>query len=127
MVGTTTTQESALSVRYANWQSTSATGASDGTYRSSRTKNATATVVFTGTAIDWLTAFGRSYGRANVTIDGVSRGTVDLYRSSTTWQAKVSYADLATGQHTMVIKVLGTKSSASTGTDVLVDGFVVYP
>ena len=127
VVGTTTTQESAASVRYANWQSTSATGASDGTYRSSRTKNATATVVFTGTAIDWLTAFGRSYGRANVTIDGVSRGTVDLYRSSTTWQAKVSYAGLATGQHTMVIKVLGTKNSASTGPDVLIDGFVVYP
>jgi hypothetical protein len=127
VVGTSTTQESSPSVRYANWQSTSATGASDGTYRSSRTKNATATVVFTGTAIDWLTAFGRSYGRANVTIDGVSRGTVDLYRSSTTWQAKVSYTGLVTGQHTMVIKVLGTRNSASTGPDVPVDGFVVYP
>jgi Divergent InlB B-repeat domain len=127
VVGTSTTQESAASVHYANWQSTSVAGASDGTFRSTRTKNATATVVFSGTAIDWVTAFGRTYGKAGVTIDGVSKGTVDLYRSATTWQAKVSFGGLTSGAHAMVIKVLGTKSGASTGTDVVVDGFVVHP
>ena len=125
VVGNLTTQESAAAVRYTSWRSTPQPAATGGTFRSSSTKNATVTFSFSGKAIDWVTAFGRGYGKAAVTIDGISKGTVDLYRSSATWQATIAYGGLAPGQHTIVIKVLASKNSSSTGVEVVVDGFVV--
>ena len=127
VVGDLTTQESAAAVRYTSWRSTSQPAATGGTFRSSSTKNATVTCSFSGKGIDWVTAFGRGYGKAAVTIDGISKGTVDLYRSSATWQATIAYGGLALGQHTIVIKVLGSKNSSATGAEVVVDGFVVQP
>ena len=127
VAGAVTTQEHGAAIRYGSWASTPQVAATDGTYRSTPTKNATVTVEFSGTAIDWITAMGRGYGRAAVTIDGVPRGTVDLCASTTTWRSSVGYGGLATGVHTMVIKVLGTKSPAATGTKIVVDGFVVHP
>ena len=103
------------------------TAATDGTYRSTPTKNATVTVTFSGASIDWITAKGRGYGQASVTIDGVPKGTVDLYASAMTWRSAVPYTGLSAGAHTMVIKVLGTKNAAATGTRIVVDGFVVHP
>ena len=127
VAGTVTTEEHDAAIRFGSWASTPQTAATDGTYRSTPTKNATVTVVFSGTAIDWITAKGRGYGRAAVTIDGAPRGTVDLYASTTTWRSSVGYGGLAAGAHTMVIRVLGTKSAAATGTRIVVDGFVVHP
>ena len=126
VTGGVTTQEHAPSIRYGPWASSSQSAATDGTYRSTTTKGATSTVTFSGTAIDWITARGRGFGRASVAIDGVSKGTVDLYASSTTWRSIASYGGLASRPHTMVITVLGTKNSAATGTRIVVDGFVVH-
>jgi hypothetical protein len=127
VVGNLTTQESAPAVRYTSWRSTSQSAASNGTFRSSSTKNATVSYTFSGRGVDWITAFGRGYGKAAVTIDGISKGTVDLYRSSATWQAVLAYGGLAPGQHTIQIKVLASKNSSATGVEVVVDGFVVRP
>ncbi len=81
---------------------------------------------FTGTAIDWITAKGKTSGKASVTIDGVAKGTVDLYAPVQAWQSAISYSGLAPGAHTMVIRVLGQKRAAATGTRVVIDGFVVH-
>ena len=126
VAGGLTTEEHHAGVRFGAWASTAQAAATDGTYRSTPTKNATVTVTFSGTAIDWLTALGRAYGRASVTIDGVSKGTVDLYASATTWRYVVPYAGLPAGAHTMVIRALGTKNPAASGTRIVVDGFVVH-
>ena len=83
-------------------------------------------VTFTGTRIDWITAKGKAYGKVSVTIDGVAKGTVDLYAAATAWKSQVSYSGLAAGTHTMVIQVLGLKNIAATGTKVVVDGFKVH-
>ena len=64
---------------------------------------------------------------AGVTIDGISRGTVDLYSPTVHWRIAESYAGLASGPHTIVVTVLGTKDASSTGTQVVVDAFVVQP
>ena len=59
-------------------------------------------------------------------IDGVSRGVIDLYASSTQSRRAVFGATgLAPGQHTIQIKVLGTKQAAATSVYVDVDGFIV--
>src|SRR5439155_17109818 len=81
-VGSVTTQESSPAVKLGNWTGQSDANASGGTYRISGTAGAKATLLFTGTSIDWVTATGPAYGQAQVTIDGVSKGTVDLYTSS---------------------------------------------
>jgi hypothetical protein len=81
-------------------------------------------LVFRGRRIAWVTATGPAYGRARVVIDGV-RHTVDLYRSSQTWRARISYSGLGAGTHRITVKPLGTKNASSKSTDVVVDAFVV--
>lgn len=127
VVGAVTTEELHPGIRYGRWASTTQVSATDGTYRSTPTKNATVTVAFSGTSIDWIAARGRGYGRASVTIDGAAKGTVDLYASTTAWRSLVTYGGLPPGPHSMVITVLGTKNAAATGTRIVVDGFVVHP
>jgi hypothetical protein len=127
VVGNLTTQESAPAVWFTSWRSTAQSAATDGTFRSGSTKNATVSFTFSGRGVDWVTALGPGYGKAAVTIDGLSKGTVDLYRSSMTWQAAIAYGGLAPGQHTIQIKVLASKHSSANGVEVVVDGFVVRP
>ncbi|MGI8683457.1 MAG: fibronectin type III domain-containing protein, partial [Mycobacteriales bacterium] len=121
---TTTVQESAPGVRYNSWAGVADAAASGGSYRMSAKTNAKATFKFTGTSVTWLMRKGPDRGQASVTIDGVSKGTVDQYAPSLT-NATQAYSGLASAAHTVVIKVLGTKSSASNGTNVTVDGFLV--
>src|SRR6266568_5878394 len=123
-VGSVTTQESSPSVKLGNWAGQSDANASGGTYRISGTAGAQVTLPFTGTAIDWVTALGPVYGQAQVLIDGVSKGTVDLYQAASQWKVLQSYTGLSSGPHTIVVKVTGTKNTSSTGTGVVVDAFV---
>src|SRR5439155_1417104 len=75
-VGAVTTQESLPGVKLGTWTGQSDANASGGSYRVSTTTGAQAKLQFTGTSIDWVAATGPSYGQAQVTIDGVSMGTV---------------------------------------------------
>jgi arylsulfatase A-like enzyme len=109
---------------YDTWKSTSQNSATDGTYRSATNASASVAVVFSGTSITWITAKGKPYGQAAVSIDGVPKGTVDLYRASTTWDVAVRYTGLTAGFHRIVITVLGKKNAHATNTRVVIDGFV---
>jgi hypothetical protein len=126
VVGSTATQESAPAILYDTWKNTNSVNAEGGNYRLGSLATARASVRFTGTAIDWITAKGKTSGKASVSIDGVSKGTVDLYAPVQTWRSAISYAGLAPGAHTIVIQVLGQKRAAATGTRVVIDGFVVH-
>jgi len=126
-VGSTVIEDSAPETRYGSWEGFQTALATDGTYRASSTTGAVVEIAFTGTRIDWITSMGRDRGKATVTIDGVSRGTVDLYAPSTVWGTELRFGGLSNGPHRLVIKVLGTKNSSATGRRVIVDGFVVHP
>ena len=126
IVGATTTQESATKITYDTWKGVVQAKATDGAYRSATAATATVTVTFTGTSIDWKTTKGPAYGKASVTIDGASKGTVDMYQATTAWQSLISYGGLFSGSHTMVIQVLGQKNASATSTKVVVDGFIVH-
>jgi large repetitive protein len=106
------------------WPRIVTASASGGSY--TRTDNVTATISFTfrGTGIDWYTVTGGSFGKAEVFIDNVSKGIVDNYSASTTYNVKRDYT-VADGVHTIVIKVLGTKNASATAAYVAVDKFVV--
>jgi len=124
VVGSSTKQESSPSVTYDKWTGASNANASRGTFRDNP-RGGTASLIFSGRAVDWITAMGPSYGFASVSIDGVDKGTVDLYSPSVTWHVFESYAGLAAGKHTIVITALGTHDASSTGTRVVVDELLV--
>jgi plastocyanin len=125
VVGSTTTQDSSPKVSYDTWKGVTQAAASGGTYRDSSAK-ATSSLTFTGTQVDWITATGPSEGMASVSIDGVGKGTVDLFAASMQWQVVQTYSGLGSGSHTMVVTVLHTKNPSSTGTHVVVDAYVVH-
>jgi hypothetical protein len=125
-VGTTTTQESDTAIQYDTWKYSVVAKTNGGSYHSASAATAYATVQFTGTSIDWITATGKAFGKASVTIDGVSKGTVDLYTATAKGKVLETYGGLSAGAHTMVIQVLGTKNASATGTKVVVDGFTIH-
>jgi hypothetical protein len=125
-VGTASTQESAPAIGYDTWRNTNSVNADGGSYRVASAAPAKVSLSFTGTGIDWVTARGKAYGRATVTIDGVLKGTVDLYAPAQAWKTVIAYAGLGPGTHTLVIQVLGLKDARATATKVVVDGFKVH-
>src|SRR4029077_3115355 len=90
VVGGTTTQESAPAIGYDTWTNTNSVNADGGNYRVASLAGARARVTFTGTGVDWITARGKAYGKASVTIDGVPKGTVDLYAAAQTWRVALA-------------------------------------
>jgi bacillopeptidase F len=125
-VGTTTTQENSVKVLYDTWKGVTASVASGGTYRVATTAGHTSAFAFSGTGVDWITYTGPGWGKAEVYIDGVDKGTVDLYASTSHPQTAKTYGGLAAGAHTITVKVLGTKNAAANSTAVPIDAFVVH-
>lgn len=117
------TEDSASAIQYNTWHGQKNLNAAGGAYRATRTPDATAKFIFTGSKVRWLTAKGPTYGKAEVLIDNVSKGVVDLYAPTQKWQAKFTYGGLSSGQHSIEIRVLGQKNPAATNSVVIVDGF----
>lgn len=122
-VGAKLTDDTALTVQYNSWIGKANPAANGGSYHLSKKRNARARLTFTGTRVDWITARGPAYGKAEVYLDGVKKGSYDLYASGQQWKAAISFAGLSAGGHTIEIKVLGQKNAASSGKTVIVDGF----
>jgi hypothetical protein len=90
-----------------------------GRYAYTGTKGATFATRFRGTVVTWVALTGPDGGKAKVTIDGQSNGTVDLYTAAYAWRTFSFPASDAV--HTFEITALGTKSAASTDTLVGLD------
>lgn len=123
VVGNSTMQDNASAVQYNKWSGKTNASASGGSYRTSNKPSANARFTFTGTTVDWITAKGPKYGKAKVLIDGVAKGDFDLYGGAQQWQVAISFTGLSDAQHTIEIKPLGSKNSASGGKNVVVDAF----
>lgn len=102
----------------------SATGASK--YASDDHYSSTAassyTVRFSGTRAKLFVATAPWHGKAGVSIDGGVETTIDLYSSSKADEVGLyTSAILPRGQHTLKVRVLGTRNTASSGTYVTAD------
>ncbi len=87
----------------------------------------TLTSTFPGNIIEVVTDVDPYRGMAEVWIDGEKKGDIDCYSPTTGYQKVVfRSADLGPGDHTVQIRVTGTKNPASRGTYVVVDGFRAY-
>lgn len=108
------------------WNTSTNASASEGSLFFANSRGASVTVAFAGTYLAWIGKKSPAYGKAKVTLDGRSLGTVDLYSASTGWQQKVwGTGTLEYGPHTVTIAWTGTKNAASTGTNISVDAFDV--
>ena len=86
---------------------------------------AEAAIEFEGTALTYVFTKASNRGKALVTIDGVSHGTIDLYSPAIHWQSKARFCCLSAGRHTAVIRALGTNRPGSTGQFIDLDAFIV--
>jgi hypothetical protein len=120
-------QETAPSIAYSTgWEQRSHAFAMNGGVKASSAAGKTATLTFTGTDIAWISTRGADRGIVEVRIDGVLKGTVDLYNATLQGRRIVFAATgLTPGQHTIEVRVLGTKNAASSGFRVDVDAFGV--
>lgn len=116
-------QESATAVtKTGTWKRRTNRLASGGTHITSGRKGDTVTIAFEGTAVAWYGARTSSYGKAEVLLDGKRVAVVDTYGRTTKLNQKLwSRTGLTAKRHTLSIRPLGTKRSASKGTLVSVD------
>lgn len=96
---------------------------SGGAHAFTKYKGRYMTFKFYGTAFRWIGGRHSSFGRAAVYVDGVRRATVSQYAARTAFQQGIwSISGLAPDKvHTVVIRALGTKVSASSSTVIAVD------
>lgn len=83
------------------------------------------TFPFTGTGVTYVFVKAHTGGLAEVFIDGVRRGVVDLYAPGIEWQSRVTFGGLPRGLHTLTLRALRQHRPGSAGFAVNVDGFLV--
>lgn len=93
----------------------------------SNAAGSTFSVPFNGTQLTLVADKDPFRGVAEILIDNVSKGTVDLYQSNTVNQVEVwRSAILASGDHTITVRATGTKRSSARAAYVSVDQFKIY-
>jgi GH25 family lysozyme M1 (1,4-beta-N-acetylmuramidase) len=123
LISTEVEQESpALAYRWPIARNPDAFGRS---YSVERLAGASASFTFRGRRVTWYTMTGPAQGKAEVTIDGRSKGTFDQYASSTRFRVPRTFDSLARGEHTITVTVLGRKTAKAGDRRVSVDAFAV--
>jgi hypothetical protein len=122
--GTTIVEDTSPSVRFGSWAGGRSGQALNGSYRIG-TAGGTLTFDTVGPVFTFITERGPTFGKAQVTVDGVNKGTIDCYAPTTRWLSRQTFSGLGTGTHHVVITVLGTKNAASTGTAVVFDAITL--
>ena len=120
-------QEADAAIAYGGaWTGQGVTSAYGGALRYATAAGAGATFGFTGQDVAWVAPRGPDRGRAEVWVDGAKVETVDLYASAAQPRKAVYTQSWGEpGDHTLEVRVLGTKRSSSSGTRADVDAFVV--
>ncbi|MGE5674701.1 MAG: S8 family serine peptidase [Mycobacterium leprae] len=108
------------------WGYTGGTNYSGQNLHYSNAAGAEATLVFSGTGIQWLALKSPYYGKIDVYIDGVKVATVDLYASSSQYQ-QVAYqvSGLTPGVHQIRLVRTGEKNPSASSYRIDVDAFRV--
>jgi bacillopeptidase F len=100
--------------------------ASGGSLAIANSAGSSVTIRFFGISATCIAKRGPIYGRARITVDGIDRGTVDLYSATGEWQQEIwATKTLEMGPHTITISWTGLKSEASSGAYINVEAFDV--
>ena len=111
--------------RSSTWGPLADATASDGTAALSDVAGARATLRFTGTGVTVIMAEGPGMGRAEIWIDGEFVEVAGLYAPSPAWGVEHTVVGLTDEQHVVRVVVDDRANPASTGTGVVVDGWIV--
>jgi hypothetical protein len=125
---TSTSVDSSSSALLEYWDLDASTLASGGSYISSNLSGGRADLTFTATAGQTISLYGiasSSGGYADVYLDGVKKATPSFYAATAARVRVYLSAALTAGSHTISIRPLGTKATASTGTWVRVDSATI--
>ncbi len=115
-------QENSSAITYSSgWTRQAVSGANGGDVDYATVAGKTATLSFTGRSVAWMTTEGSNRGSATVSLDGKTPKTVSTNTGATKPAEIVDVATGSSGNHKLVIKVLGTSGHAR----VDVDAFVV--
>lgn len=107
-----------------NWSHAAFAQAASGTETFSDSPGAILRLEFEGTRITWVYAKAYNRGIAEVTLDGIAHGEVDLYSPRITWQARTTFGGLKPGKHVLQIAVSGRKDAAASDRYVDVDELI---
>jgi hypothetical protein len=105
----------------------SSTGALSRTLTYSAEPGSEASFTFDGRALTYVYTKAWNRGIAEIAIDGVTRGFVDLYSPRIEWQRRVNYCCFAPGRHELTIRVTGRHRPGATASFVDVDALIVEP
>ena len=121
--------EDAPGVVYDLWKTTKtiAGAASGASFQSTSKPGRSVSLTFSGVGVTWVTATAPNYGFADVNIDGVDQGDVDLYGGIQQWQVDETYSGLTNGTHTITITARGTHDASATGSSVVLDSLIAIP
>ncbi|MDJ0347972.1 right-handed parallel beta-helix repeat-containing protein [Cryobacterium sp. PH29-G1] len=122
----TTVDSDSPQVTYAgSWRRSGAAGDIGGGVNFS-TSSSNASFTFDGTSVAYITRLTSSSGTSTVAIDGQPVATVDGYAAKTSYQ-QIAYSttSLSAGRHTITVTRTGQKDARSTGTNSIVDAFIV--
>jgi Transglycosylase-like domain len=112
--------DTAIAITYrSSWSLAYYASYSRGHAKYSSTLGATASFTFTGKGIAWVGPKGPTRGSARVSIDGVYVATVKLYSSTFVARSVVFARPLASGSHTVVIRLV------TSGKPVAIDELIV--
>ncbi|MFM9692049.1 RICIN domain-containing protein [Streptomyces europaeiscabiei] len=120
--------DAATAVNYnGSWSHASdETGPYAGTNSYSDTTGDTAALSFVGTGVTLRAVTAPSHGMVSVSIDGGSEALVDLYSAARTGDVSVwTSPRLASGKHTIRVRVTGTKRDAATHDWATIDRFQI--
>jgi hypothetical protein len=80
---------------------------------------------FSGTAIEYVYTKALNRGTAEVWIDRKKLAAIDQYAPSIEWQQRTVFSGLASGPHTIEVRVTGERNPGSSGLYVDLDALVV--
>lgn len=126
--GTTRVEDGDISVVYGGvWYTASSPQLSGGTGHESGMIGSTASLVFTGTGVTWISYLcACEAGISNVYVDGKFAASVDSYAPTPQAQAPVfTVANLTPGVHILTIEVTGQYDPRGQTAYVMVDAFDV--
>jgi len=110
------------------WSSYNNASDYEGSHHTANSAGASVTISFTGTEGVLLGEKGDNTGIAHVYLDGVDKGTVDLYSPAYTFQSPIyDTGVISSGSHTLRLDWTGTKNASSSNYYVDVDAVTVTP
>jgi len=110
------------------WQVVKPTGTPGplgGSYTQHHLRRASASYVFKGPQVTWISVAGPDQGIANVYVDNTLVKTVDHYAATRTYNVRETFGGFAAGDHVLRIEPTGTKNPAATDSFVAIDGMQV--